>query len=223
MPRAPLACEVNMLSMQTADIHEGAAITRLLQEHATQTGHIPERATHTGHIQDRATLTGHIQERATLTGHIQERATHTGHVQEPADPTEDIEERKPATILSDEIKAFIVGRLARYETPTQVVEAVKKVFDVEVNRQQVFSYHARGSRKPAEKWCELFEATREAFLTDFSAIGIAQKAVRLRMLERYAQHAEERGHYTRAAGFLEQIAKECGGIYEGKRSSPAQP
>jgi hypothetical protein len=207
-----------MLSMQTPDNHEGATLTRLLPERATLTGHIPERATLTGHIQDRATLTGHIQDRATLTGHIQDPATHTGHIQEQAAPTGDIAERKPATILSDEIKAFIVGRLARYETPTQVVEAVKKVFDVEVNRQQVFSYHARGSRKPAEKWCELFEVTREAFLNDFSAIGVAQKAVRVRMLERYAQQAEERGQYTRAAGFLEQIAKECGGVYEGKRS-----
>jgi hypothetical protein len=186
-----------MLSMQTADIREGATSTRLLQE----------RATLTGPLQDRATLTGPLQEPATLTQFLPDHPTATPNEQD----------RKPATILPDEIKEFIVRGLARYETPTRVAEAVKKTFDLEVSRQQVFSYHARGTQPPAERWCELFEATREAFLTDFSAVGIAQKAVRLRMLERYARHAEERGQYTRAAGFLEQIAKECGGVYEGRK------
>jgi hypothetical protein len=146
----------------------------------------------------------------------------TGHRQEDATPTAPTQDAKPPTILDDEIKAFIVRGLARYETPSRVAAAVKTVFDIEVSRQQVFTYHARGSRPPAERWCELFEVTREAFLADLSAISIAQKAVRLRTLERFAQDAEERGHFTRAAGYLEQAAKEVGGIYEGRRSSAAR-
>jgi hypothetical protein len=51
-----------------------------------------------------------------------------------------------------------------------------------------------------------------------AAAEIAQKAVRLRMLDRYAQHADENGLYTRAAGFLVQAAKECGGIFDGRRA-----
>jgi len=113
-----------------------------------------------------------------------------------------------------------VRGLARYETPSRVAAAVKNVFDVEVNRQQVFSYNARGSRPPAERWCELFEATREAFLADLSSIGIAQKAVRLRKLERFAEHAEERGWHDRAAAYMQQAARECGGVYEGRKRAP---
>ena len=153
------------------------------------------------------------------TGHSQPRITLTGDNPAEAAPAERMQDAKPATILTDEIKAFIVRGLARYETPSSVAAAVKNVFDIEVTRQQVFSYHARGSRAPAERWCELFELTRQAFLEDLSAIGVAQKAVRLRMLERFAEEAEERGQYIRAAGFLEQAAKECGGVYESRRTS----
>jgi hypothetical protein len=141
----------------------------------------------------------------------------TGHRQEDATPTGPSQDAKRPTILDDEVRAFIVRGLARYETPSRVAAAVKKVFGIEVTRQQVFTYHARSARPPAERWCELFEVTREAFLADLSAIGIAQKAVRLRTLERFAQDAEERGYFTRAAGYLEQAAKEVGGIYEGRR------
>jgi hypothetical protein len=236
MPRASFACEVKMLSAQTAPYDRDALMRRLrertaaigrgqdpatqtghIQDGATQTGHIQDGATQTGHIQDGATQTGHIQDRATQTGHIQDSATQTGHIQDGTTQTGDGADIKPATILTDEIKEFIVRGLARYETPSRVAAAVKNVFGIEVNRQQVFSYHARGSRPPAERWCELFEATREIFLADLASIGVAQKAFRLHKLERFTQHAEENGYYTRAAKYMEQAAKECGGIYEGRK------
>jgi hypothetical protein len=141
----------------------------------------------------------------------------TGPLQDDAARTGPGEEDKPATVLTDEIKAFIVRGLARYETPTRVAAAVKSVFGVEVSRQHVHIYNARGAQPPAERWCELFEQTRESFLTDLAAIGVAQKAVRLHRLERFAQLAEESGCYTKAAAFLEQAAKECGGVFEGRK------
>ena len=226
MPRASFACEVKMLAAQTPHYDREALMRRLrertvligrAQDGATQTGHIQDSAAQTGHRQDGATQTGHIQDDATQTGRIQDGAMQTGHRQEHATQTEDVQDARPATILTDEIKEFIVRGLARYETPSRVAAAVKDVFDVEVSRQQVFSYNARGSRPPAERWCELFEATREAFLADFSSIGIAQKAFRLRKLERFAEHAEERGWHDRAAGYMQQAARECGGVYEGRK------
>jgi hypothetical protein len=236
MPRASFACEVKMLAAQTPHYDREALMRRLRertaligraqdsatqsghrQDGATQTGHIQDGATQTGHIQDSATQIGHRQDGATQTGHRQDGATQTGHIQDDATQTEDVQDARPATILTDDIKEFIVRGLARYETPSRVAAAVKDVFDVEVSRQQVFSYNARGSRLPAERWRELFEATREAFLADISSIGIAQKAFRLRKLERFAEHAEERGWHDRAAGIMEQAAKECGGVYEGRK------
>ena len=121
--------------------------------------------------------------------------------------------------LTDEIKEFIVKALACFDAPSEVAEAVRENFGIEVSRQQVFAYDPAGSRPPAPRWSALHAATREKFLSDVAEISVAQKAVRLRMLERYAQRAEARKFFTQAAAFLEQAAKECGGIYESRKLS----
>jgi hypothetical protein len=128
-----------------------------------------------------------------------------------------IEDENAMSTLTDEIKAFIVRGLARYETPTQVAAAVKAAFRVEIDRRQVFAYDPAGSRPPAQRWIDLHAATRAKFLKDADEIGIAHKAVRLQMLERFAQRCEENNCPERAAAFLEQAAKECGGFYESRR------
>ena len=133
----------------------------------------------------------------------------------------DLHKQEPGiSNLTDEIKAFIVKGLARYDTPSQVAEAVREQFGIAVSRQQVFAYDPAGSRPPATRWVELHAATREKFLRDLAEIGVAQKAVRLRMLDRYARRAEANNFPHQAAEFLVQAAKECGGIYESRKSAP---
>ena len=121
-------------------------------------------------------------------------------------------------ILTDEIKEFIVRGLARYETPLQVAMSVKVNFGIEITRQQVHEYNPSNSRPPALRWCELHAVTREKFLADVAQVGIAQKVVRLRRLEHFAQQAMEHNQFIKAAAFMEQAAKECGGIYENRRA-----
>ena len=63
--------------------------------------------------------------------------------------------------LAGAVKAYIVQRLACYDTPQQVADAVKEEFGLTVSRQLVQTYDAgRAGRKPAEKWCALFKTTR---------------------------------------------------------------
>jgi hypothetical protein len=71
-----------------------------------------------------------------------------------------------------------------------------------------------GSRPPAQRWIDLHAATRAKFMQAAAEIGIAQKLVRLRMLDRFANRADEENKMSLAAGFLAQAAKECGGFYE---------
>ncbi|WP_395023201.1 DUF2280 domain-containing protein [Dongia sp.] len=123
-------------------------------------------------------------------------------------------------ILTDEIKEFIVRGLARYDTPTQVAAAVKVHFGVEITRQQVHEYNPAGHHPPASRWCELHAVTRAKFLDDISSIGIAQKAYRLKMLDRFARRSLENGSTFHAAEFMVLAAKECGGFYD-KRRAPA--
>jgi hypothetical protein len=123
-------------------------------------------------------------------------------------------DRKAPTVLSDEVKAFIVRGLARYETPSRVAAAVQTNFGIEIDRRQVFAYDPAGSRPPAQRWIDLHAATRAKFMGAMAEIGIAQKLVRVRMLDRYANRADGNNQMERAAAFMAQAAKECGGFYE---------
>jgi len=124
--------------------------------------------------------------------------------------------------LNDEMKTFIVKRLACYETPSRVAEAVKANFDIEISRQHVYAYDPDSSQQIAPRWKELHAATRQALLRDAAEIGIAHKMVRLRMLERLA-HRYERHSVALALKCLEMAAKECGGMYENRKPIVALP
>jgi hypothetical protein len=124
--------------------------------------------------------------------------------------------------LTDEIKEFIVKGLACYDTPSQVAEAVNVNFGITVSRQRVHRYDPGCSQPPAQRWRDLHAATRHALLREMAEIGIAHKAVRLRMLDRLAHRCEKNG-VALALACLEQAAKECGGIYENRKGALPQP
>ncbi|MDN8612782.1 DUF2280 domain-containing protein [Variovorax ginsengisoli] len=120
--------------------------------------------------------------------------------------------------LSDPIKLFIVQALACYDTPSQVAAAVKEQFEVEITRMQVSTYDfgkptCRGISKKLQA---VFEATREKFLADVSAIPIAQQAYRLRVLQRTLTKVEGQGNTAMVSQLLEQAAKESGGVFTNK-------
>jgi hypothetical protein len=131
-------------------------------------------------------------------------------------------------VLTDEIKEFIVNGLACYDSPTYVAEAVRENFGIEVSRQQIHEYDPACARRPAQRWCDLHAATRAAFLQEAAAIGIANKLVRLRRLDRLADRCEGNS-VALSLICLAQAAKECGGLYENRRrvdvqvSVPQQP
>jgi hypothetical protein len=160
-------------------------------------------------------------ESATTTEPRPENATTTEPGPDSATTTQPRQDGEPMATLTDEIKEFIVRGLARYETPLQVAASVKAHFGVEITRQQVHEYNPMNSRPPASRWCELHAVTREKFLNDVAAIGVAQKVVRLRLLDHFTQRAIDNNSPHRAAEFMEQAAKECGGFYERRRKSPA--
>lgn len=121
--------------------------------------------------------------------------------------------------LSDEMKEFIVRGLARYQSPSDVADAVRETFGIAISRQQVHRYDPDCVQPPAQRWRDLHAATRQAFLNEVAVIGVAHKAVRLRLLDRMVEHALANNYPLKAAAFLEQAAKECGGAYESRRGA----
>ncbi|WP_063153592.1 DUF2280 domain-containing protein, partial [Enterobacter hormaechei] len=103
-------------------------------------------------------------------------------------------------------------------TPSQVVELVKKEFGLSITRQQVESHDPTkaNGRGLAQKWVDMFNATRERFQNEISDIPIANKAYRLRVLDRMATRAEGMKNLALTAEIIEQAAKECGDAYTNK-------
>ncbi|HDL7989366.1 TPA: DUF2280 domain-containing protein, partial [Yersinia enterocolitica] len=94
--------------------------------------------------------------------------------------------------LKPEVKAFIVQALACYDTPSQVVAQVKQEFSLTLTLQQVSSYDPTKAiaKNLGQKWVDLFNSTRSRFQTEISDIPIANRAYRLRALDRMATKAE---------------------------------
>ena len=132
------------------------------------------------------------------------------------------------TTLTEDVKAFIVQALACFDTPTQVSEAVKEEFGINVTRQQVAAYDPtkKTARGLSRKWQEIFHATRKSFLKDTAAIPIANQSFRLRALQKMYEKTSSRGNFGMAAQLIEQAAKESGGMFvsrpkgEGDTSGP---
>lgn len=121
--------------------------------------------------------------------------------------------------LNNEIKAFIVQALACFDSLSTVAEAVKKEYGLTLAHQHIESHDPTKSagKGLAKKWVDLFNSTRERFQSELSDIPIANKAYRLRALNRMATKAETMRNYNLTAQLIEQAAKECGDSYTNKQ------
>lgn len=98
-----------------------------------------------------------------------------------------------------------------------MADQVKELYGLEIGRQSIQHYDPTKGDKPAEKWCQLFEATRAKFLDDTATIAISQRSFRLSRLDRMARAAEKVRNYALAAALHEQAAKEMGGSFTNHR------
>ncbi|MEC6413528.1 DUF2280 domain-containing protein [Achromobacter xylosoxidans] len=121
--------------------------------------------------------------------------------------------------LADAHKSYIVQALACWDTPSQVAEAVKEEFGLDVPRMQVAQYDPTkvAGKDLAKKWRDLFEATRKRFREEVAEIPIADQAYRLRQLGKIYERHISHGNVIGAAGVLEQAAKEVGGAFTNRR------
>ncbi|GLX91956.1 hypothetical protein Pfra02_45240 [Pseudomonas fragi] len=128
-------------------------------------------------------------------------------------------------VLKNEVKSFIVQALACFDTPSQVVEAVKNEYGVVVSRQQVETHDPSKSagKGLAVKWATLFHDTRKRFREETAEIPIANRAFRLRGLGRMAEKAETMRNLALTAQLYEQAAKEVGDVYVNRRIEPEKP
>lgn len=125
--------------------------------------------------------------------------------------------------LTESVKRFVVQALACYDTPTQVAEAVKEEFGLEVHRSQIAQYDPTkaAGKSLANKWRVMFDDTRKRFREETGEIPIAQRAYRLRKMGQIAAKAEQMRNLPLVLQILEQAAKETGDAYVNhKQAAP---
>jgi hypothetical protein len=115
--------------------------------------------------------------------------------------------------LRDTERKEIVQRLACFETPTAVAEWASEEYEKDITPNQVHHYDPTRCDETAEKWTELFQETRKAFLNDLDTIPLSHRAVRLRELTTLYERAKEDEQLQEAARMLKQAAKEVGGAF----------
>lgn len=117
-------------------------------------------------------------------------------------------------------KAFVVQRLACFDTPTEVAAAVKDEFGIEITPQAVQGYDPtkHAGRHLSAELRRLFENTRKSFLDDLEAhVPEANKAVRVGYLSHAVRAYRARGNYIQMAVMLEKVAKEMGNVHTNRR------
>src|ERR1700687_1716946 len=119
--------------------------------------------------------------------------------------------------LTDEEKTLVVQELACFATPSEAAATVAETFGTTPDRMQCWKYQPEQNPPPPERWRVLFAATREKFLADTAAVGIAHRNFRLRRLDAYLRHAESKKNHPLAIQILKQAAEEVGGAYTNKR------
>ncbi|MHA6127133.1 DUF2280 domain-containing protein [Pseudomonas fluorescens group sp. PF-1] len=121
--------------------------------------------------------------------------------------------------LQNDVKAFIVQALACFDTPSQVVEAVQKEYGITVTRQQVETHDPTktSGKGLAKRWVTMFEDARKRFREETAEIPIANRAYRLRAMNRFVEKAESMKNIGLAMQILEQAAKEVGDVYVNRQ------
>ena len=118
--------------------------------------------------------------------------------------------------LDGAVKLFIVQRLAMFETPSDVVQAVKVEFGIDVTPQHVRTYNPEQC-EVVPKWKVEFDTARKAFREKIENIPIANRAFRLKSIGDVEQRARKRGNDSLVLAACRQAAEEQGEVYTNRR------
>lgn len=120
--------------------------------------------------------------------------------------------------FDDKTKLAIVLALARFETPSDIVKALA-VEGISSDPKQIGRYDpTRTYFEAGPRWKKIFEDERERYMTDVSAVPIANQGFRLNSLQRTYDQAMKVGNKVLANSTLRQAAEEVGGALTNERN-----
>lgn len=120
--------------------------------------------------------------------------------------------------LTEDQKMEIVSGLASFRTTSEITAAFRSNHGLELDRKQVGRYHPRRCYYAGgEKWRQIFEVKREAYLKEVSSVPIAHQAFRRHALQEQYDKAVLKEQPAIVLSVLEQAAKEIGGMFTNQR------
>lgn len=121
--------------------------------------------------------------------------------------------------IPDGVKAFIVRRLACFDSTSEIREAVKAEYGLDVSTNSVRLYDPTIRDNVAQELVDLFWAAREKFVEGLDDIAIVHKAYRLKKLDEMFRQALGEGDRKGAMDILRQAAEDFGGVFDKKQGA----
>lgn len=121
--------------------------------------------------------------------------------------------------LTEEHKTAIITGLAQFMRAADIVVMMREEFGVEIDTQQVSKYNPlRACYEGGEKWRDIFDAARKAYIEDVQTKPVANQGYRLALLQKGIEAAEKAKNWVLVASLCEQAAKEVGGVLTNERN-----
>lgn len=122
--------------------------------------------------------------------------------------------------LSDQQKSAVVIMLACYWQLKDVLQYVRDEWGIEVAKQSIQRYDptkVNGQRDLAKKWCDIFHATRSAFLKEKAMHAVSHMPYRMGIYQKVIEEGLRRHNYDLVLRSMEQAAKDEGGSYTNRQ------
>lgn len=121
--------------------------------------------------------------------------------------------------LNEEQKLELVSMLACFREPATIIAHFLDDHGLSLTHKQVGMYDpTRSYYSAGEKWRDIFDAKRAAYMQEVASIPIANQGFRLNLLNEQAMKAFKENKPALGAQLLEQAAKEVGGILTNERN-----
>lgn len=109
--------------------------------------------------------------------------------------------------------------LACFRGIPAVQEYFRSEYELELTARQIGAYDPNRSYYEAgDKWRELFEAKRKAYLEEVASVPIANQGFRLNVLHEQLEKAISKNQAATVAMLLKQAAEEVGGVLTNERN-----
>jgi len=119
-----------------------------------------------------------------------------------------------ANKLSDKAKFFVLKRLAAFEKPTEIAEAVKAEFGVDMSRQNVEFYDPAKNSVLGKQWLEFWVSERKKFIEEVDAQPLQHLAYRQKVRQRALDQSGRNPKMM--LQIADSAAKDAGGAYTNK-------